>query len=151
MLDGSTQVVEAGQIECTEGDWRTIDRKLKRIAKRRRGLDREEAGWLLKAERARVHTRFTGTGSKPCFAQLRDPAPPPAKTVDDDVQKYLTNMSFSPREARDATARARPHVDAHPSVEALLRAALRELSPLAQARIVSAAAADRPGGIPSPG
>src|SRR5688572_18229304 len=62
MLDGSTQVVEAGQIECTEGDWRTIDRKLKRIAKRRRGLDREEAGWLLKAERARVHTRF-GYGS----------------------------------------------------------------------------------------
>ena len=132
MLDGSTQVVEAGQIECTEGDWRTIDRKLKRIAKRRRGLDREEAGWLLKAERARVHTRFTGTGSKPCFAQLRDPAPPPAKTVDDDVHKYLENMSFSPREARDATARARPHVDAHPSVEVLLRAALRELNPLVQ-------------------
>jgi hypothetical protein len=62
MLDGSSQVVEAGQIECTENDLRTIDRNLKRIAKRRRELDREEAEWLLKAERARVHTRF-GYGS----------------------------------------------------------------------------------------
>ena len=58
MLDGSTQVVEATQIDCTENDRSTIDRKLRRIAKRRRALDREEATWLLKAERARVHTRF---------------------------------------------------------------------------------------------
>lgn len=54
MLDGSTQVPEAVQIECAESDLRTIDRNLKRIAKRRRELDHEEAEWLLKAERARA-------------------------------------------------------------------------------------------------
>src|SRR5687767_13969296 len=39
-------------------DWREVDRQLRRIAKRRAGLDAEEARWLLAAQRAEVHARF---------------------------------------------------------------------------------------------
>ena len=62
MLDGTTSVVEGNQIECAGSDWRQIDAALKKIAKRRRELDLEEAEWLVKAERAKVHVH-RGCGS----------------------------------------------------------------------------------------
>lgn len=41
-----------GQVESS---WGEIDRRLRQIAKRRTALDVEEAEWLVRAERARVH------------------------------------------------------------------------------------------------
>jgi hypothetical protein len=56
MLDGTT-CVEGTQIDCGES-WKRIDEKLRSIAKRRVALDREEAEWLVRAEKARIHTHF---------------------------------------------------------------------------------------------
>src|SRR5579862_6154031 len=40
--------------EVSACDWREVDRKLRSIAKRRAGLDAEEARWLREAERLRL-------------------------------------------------------------------------------------------------
>src|SRR5262245_56162459 len=65
------------------GGWREIDRELRRIAKRRAGLDRDEARWLLAAQRAEVHRRVgcatfaeyvervLGYGPRVCADRLR--------------------------------------------------------------------------------
>ena len=64
-------------------DWREADRQLRRIAKRRAGLDAEEARWLLAAQRAEVHRRLgcstfaeyvervLGYGPRVCADRLR--------------------------------------------------------------------------------
>jgi hypothetical protein len=56
MLDGTARVAEGSQIECVE-EWREVDRMLRMFATCRRALDLEEAEWLVKAERMRIHTR----------------------------------------------------------------------------------------------
>ena len=66
-----------------DGAWREADRQLRRIAKRRAGLDAEEARWLLAAQRAEVHARLgcatfaeyvervLGYGPRVCADRLR--------------------------------------------------------------------------------
>src|SRR5688572_25376263 len=67
--------------EC--GEWRGIDRELRRIARRKGELDAEELRWLARAERAEVHRqlgmatmleyveRVLGYGPKAGFERLR--------------------------------------------------------------------------------
>ncbi len=54
--DGGLEMVHVG----TNGEpsWREIDRRLKRVATARAGLDAEELLWLARAERAEIHRRF---------------------------------------------------------------------------------------------
>ena len=75
--------VVGGEVHVGRGDWREVDRQLRRIAKRRAGLDGEEARWLLAAQRAEVHKRFAcvtfaeyvervlGYGPRVCADRLR--------------------------------------------------------------------------------
>ena len=58
--DGQGTVGGAG--DAGGGDWRDVDRALRRLARRRAALDVEEAGWLRRARAAEIHRHF-GYGS----------------------------------------------------------------------------------------
>ena len=60
----TTDVSEGAACAPADGavDWREVDRQLRRVARRRAGLDGEEARWLVAAHRQRVHA-FVGAGS----------------------------------------------------------------------------------------
>lgn len=89
MFDGASDVVEGG-VEVAErasgrvgADGREADRQLRRIARRRAGLEADEARWLLVARRAAVHLAFgyatfaeyvervLGHGPRACADRLR--------------------------------------------------------------------------------
>src|SRR5688500_17164872 len=81
--DGGMAAVGGETVARSGGDWREADRQLRRIAKRRAGLDAEEARWLLAAQRAQLHVRLgcascaeyvervLGYGPRVCADRLR--------------------------------------------------------------------------------
>lgn len=99
-------------------DWREADRQLRRIAKRRAGLDAEEARWLLAAERAQVHRqvgcatfaeyveRVLGYGPRMCADRLRVAAAlDDLPAVGDALARGAVAYSAVRELARVATAR----------------------------------------------
>ena len=61
LRDECIDVVPTWAVEATNDRYREIDQQLRSIAKRRAGLDVEEARWLREAERLRIWRKLDGT------------------------------------------------------------------------------------------
>ena len=114
MLDGSASCV--GEEIVSVPRWKLIHERMKEIARRRTALDLEEAEWLVKAERAKVHA-WVGCGS---FAEY--------------LEVYL---GYAPRTAVDRMRVARA-VETLPALKEAMRGGMPFTAIRGLARVVDA-------------